>query len=273
MVQRVFLAAMLLGGLGGPATAEAKVVTKTVDYTAGDAELKGYLAFDDAVPGRRPGVLVVHEWWGLNDYAKRRAEQVAELGYVALAVDMYGGGKTTSNPKEAGTWAGEVRRDVNVWRQRIQAGFDKLAANERVDPRRIAAIGYCFGGSTALQLAYSEPKLAGAVSFHGSLVAPRKEDFERIKASILILHGADDKFVPPEEMGGFQKSMNEAEADWHMVIYAHAVHSFTNPHADAAGMAGVAYNQKADERSWRHMHLFFRELFGELKEKSGEPSK
>lgn len=243
------------------AGAEAKLVTRPVEYEAGDAKLVGYLAYDDAVEGKRPGVLVVHEWWGLDDYAKRRAEQVAKLGYVALAVDMYGEGRTTRDPKQAGEWAGQVRRGP-AWRERIRAAFNLLAGNERVDPERIAAMGYCFGGTTALQLAYSEPRLAGAVSFHGSLPPLEPADFPNLKARLLILHGADDAFVPDEQIDAFKKALDKAGADWQMILYSGAVHGFTNPDAGKAGLKGVAYNQKADERSWEHMKLFLREIFG-----------
>lgn len=241
---------------------EAKLVTQAVEYKAGDVTLVGYLAYDDAVEGRRPGVLIFPEWWGVNDYAKRRAEQVARLGYVAFAADMYGQGRATTDARQAGAWAGEVRGGP-AWRERARAAFEILVGHERVDARHIAAIGYCFGGATALQLAYSEPRLAGVVSFHGALPAPRREDYANIKAPILVLHGAGDPLVSREEVDTFLKALNEAKADWQMISYSGAVHSFTNPNSGRAGIKGVAYNKKADERSWAHMRVFFREIFGE----------
>ena len=165
----------------------------------------GYLAYDDSIEGKRPGVLVVHEWWGLDDYAKRRARQVAGLGYVAFAVDMYGGGQTTRDPNQARQWSSQLRGGPE-WRQRITVAFDLLAKDKRVDPKRIAVIGYCFGGSTALQLAYSEPRLAGAVSFHGSLPPPDRVDYRNLKAKLLILHGAADALMSPEQIETFQKA-------------------------------------------------------------------
>lgn len=252
------------------AGADAKLVTRPLEYKAGDTALVGYLAYDDAVEGKRPGVLVVHEWWGLDEYARRRAEQVAELGYVALAVDMYGGGRTTRDPKQAGEWSGQVRRGP-AWRERIKAAFDVLAGDERVDPRRIAAIGYCFGGASALQLAYCEPRLAGAVSFHGSLPPPDRIDYPNLKAKLLILHGAADDFVSAKQIEAFQEALDSAGADWQMILYSGAVHSFTNPEADKAGLKRVAYNKKADQRSWEHMKLFLKELFDRDPHRNPEP--
>ncbi len=239
----------------------AKLVTRPVEYRQGETVLEGYLAYDDAVRERRPGVLVVHEWYGLNDYAKKRAEQVAGLGYVAFAVDMYGKGVVTDDPKRAGELAGQVRGKP-VLRERIVAALETLKRQERVDPQRIAAMGYCFGGTTALQLAYTGADVAGVVSFHGSLTPPQEEDMRRIKAKVLVLHGADDPMVPPEMVNAFEKAMREAKADWQLIAYGGAVHSFTNPNSGRAGIEGVGYNEKADRRSWEHMKLFFEEIFG-----------
>jgi dienelactone hydrolase len=245
------------------AAAEAKVVTEEVRYTHDQLECVGYLAYDDTRAERRPGVVVVHEWWGLNDYARRRARQLAEMGYVALAIDLYGGGKTTTDREEAARLAGALYQNTDAWRERAKAGFEALARNSCVDPARIVAIGYCFGGASVLQMAYSGLPLAGVVSFHGSLAPPREEDAPRIKARILVLHGADDPFVSAADVAAFQEGVRKAAVDWQMEYYGGAVHSFTNPAVDAAGIDGAKYNRNADERSWRRMQLFFSELFGE----------
>lgn len=239
--------------------AHAKVVTKTITYKHGDVELQGYLAYDDALEGKRPGVLVVHEWWGLNDYARKRVRMLAELGYVAFAADMYGKGKVTADPKQAGEWAGHMRGNLELWRARAMEALKVLNAQPQADTTRTGAIGYCFGGSTVLQLAISGADLDAVVSFHGSPkpFAPKAE----IKARVLVCHGADDAFIKPADEEGFIKAMNKAEADWQWISYGGAVHSFTNPGADAHGIDGVKYNKAADHRSWAHMKLLFDEAF------------
>lgn len=240
--------------------AQGKVNTRRLEYTDGPTRLAGYLAFDDTAAGRRPGVLVVHEWWGLNDFARKKAEQVAELGYVALAVDLYGDGLTTSDREEAARLSGQFKSDPARLRRRIQAGLEALAREPNVDAGRIAAIGFCFGGTTVLQLAYSGADVAGVVSFHGGLAVPAAGD--RVRTRILVLHGADDPFIPPDEIERFQKAMREVRADWQMVYYGNAVHSFTNP--DARGeIPGAQYDPRAAQRSWEHMRVFLREVFGE----------
>ncbi len=241
--------------------AGAKVTTETIRYQQDKTVLVGFLAYDDAVAGRRPGVLVIGEWWGLNDFAREQARRLAELGYVAFAADLYGDGFVTQDPAEAGRRAGELRGDPDLLRARARAGYDVLAAHGRVAPEKIAAIGFCFGGTAVLQLAYSGAAVAGVVSFHGGLVPPTAEDRKRIQAKVLILHGAADTHVPVESVQGVQRGLEEADADWQMVIYSGAKHSFTNPESDRFNMPGVGYDQKAAERSWRQMQLFFDELF------------
>jgi dienelactone hydrolase len=240
--------------------ARADLVGKAVEYTQGGETLEGYLAYDDAVSGKRPGVLVVHEWWGLNDYARKRAGDLARLGYVAFAVDMFGKGVVTTDAKKASELAGRFR-GAPLARERARAGFDVLAQHDLVDPQRIAAIGFCFGGGVALELAYGGTPLKGVVSFHSGLPAPKPEDYEKIKASILACHGADDTFVSSEAIEAFTKAMREAGADWEMVSYGGAVHSFTNPDAGRANLPGVAYDEKAARRSWALMKSFFEEIF------------
>ncbi len=241
--------------------AQAAVRAERVEYRHGATQLAGYLAYDDSLTGRRPGVLVVHEWWGLNDYAKRRAEQLAQLGYVAFAIDMYGNGKTTTQPKVAGEWADQFRKDRALMRARAQAGLEVLKNRPQVDPARIAAIGYCFGGMVVLELARAGADLKGVVSFHGGLSTPNPADARNIKGRVLVLHGADDPFESPAEIAAFQDEMRQAKVDWQMVYYGNAVHAFSNPDAGRAGLKGVAYNEAADRRSWLAMRNFFDEIF------------
>lgn len=256
-IQRLALTVVLLAANA----ASAKVVTETIEYQDGDAQLQGFLVYDDAAEGKRPGVLVVHEWWGLNDYARDRAKQLAELGYVAFALDMYGKGKLAEHPREASQWAAEIRENVQQWQARAQAGLDVLKSREEVDQNRLAAIGYCFGGATVCQLAYAGVGLNGVVSFHGSLPAPTTEQADQIDAKLLICHGAEDPFVPNEQVAIFQNALKEADADWQMIIYSGAEHSFTNPDADQRNINGLSYNQEADKSSWEHMKLFLKGIF------------
>lgn len=237
------------------------VHTEWVQYRHGETLLEGYLAYDDAVQGPRPGVLVVHEWMGLGDYAMKRAEQLAGMGYVAFALDMYGKGVRAKTPEEAAKLSGIYKGDRPLMRARAQAGLDELRKQPLVDPARIAAIGYCFGGTTVLELARSGADVAGVVSFHGGLGTPQPADAKNIKGKVLVLHGADDPHVPPAEVAAFQDEMRKAAVDWQMIYYGGAVHSFTNPGSGTDASTGVAYNEKADKRSWEAMKVFFKELF------------
>jgi dienelactone hydrolase len=243
------------------AGAQAAVHTEKVEYRHGETVLYGYLAYDDAAAERRPGVLVAPEWWGLNDYAKLRAQQLARLGYVAFVLDMYGKGITTTDPKEAGRLAGIYRNDRGLMRARSAAGLEVLRKRPQVDPTRISAIGYCFGGTVVLEMARSGADLKGVVSFHGGLSTPNPADARNIRGKVLVLHGADDTFESPAEIAAFQDEMRRAAVDWQMNYYGGAVHSFTNPDADKAGIKGVAYNAAADRRSWQAMRDFFAEIF------------
>jgi dienelactone hydrolase len=238
----------------------AEVVSQNVEYKHEDTVLEGFLAYDDTVKGKRPGVLVVHEWWGLNDYVRMRVDKLAKLGYVAFALDMYGRGIWTDQASKAQELSGHLRGKP-ILRQRALEGLEILRKNERVDPTKIAAIGYCFGGTTVLELAYSGADIAGVVSFHGGLTTPKAEDMSRIQAKILVLHGANDAFIPPEKIAAFQEGVGKAGADWQMIYYGGAVHSFTNPAADKKNINGLAYSPSADKRSWKHMQLFFDEIF------------
>ena len=247
----------VLAVLAIASAASAEVKTKAVPYNHGDAALEGYLAWDDSLEGPRPAVLVVHEWWGLNDYAKKRTEQLAEMGYVAFALDMYGKGKVTQHPQEAQEWSGLIRANVEQWQKRAQAGLNVLRAQPQVDKSRIAAIGYCFGGATALQLAYVGEDLDGVVTFHGALPTPSEAQAKNIKASILICHGAVDPVVSEESASALRGALESANVDYQMVYYGGARHSFTNPGADAVGIEALKYDEKTDQRSWRLMQSFF----------------
>lgn len=241
--------------------ASAAVQTKEITYSHEGVNFKGHLAWDDAVQGKRPGVLVVHEWWGLNDYARQRAEKLAALGYVAFACDMYGEGKVTTHPQEAGAFAGEVRKNVRTWQGRAQAALKILQDCEYVDPGKLAAIGYCFGGSTALQLSYTGAPLAAVATFHAALPVPDADQAKAIKAKILICHGAKDNFVPEETIHKVRAALEDAKVDYEMNYYGGAVHSFTVPDADRVGNPGMAYNAEADHRSWASMLRLFNEVF------------
>jgi dienelactone hydrolase len=241
--------------------ASGEVQTKAVEYKLGDVTMIGYAAWDDAIQGQRPGVLVVPEWYGLNDYARSRARQLAQLGYLALAVDMYGNGLVAKDSAEAGKLATALRSDRPLMRARARAALDTLRENPLCDPHRIAAIGYCFGGGVVLELARSGADIAGVASFHGNLDTPNPEDAKNIKAKVLVLHGADDPHVNATQVANFQQEMRDAKVDWQMIFYGGAVHSFTNPASGDDPSKGVAYNAAADRRSWQTMKDFFDEIF------------
>lgn len=260
----------LIVALGAAAVVNAKIVTKPIAYEHAGVKLEGFLAYDDdkVKPGAKAaGVLVIPEWWGLTEYPKGRAEQLAKAGYVAFAADMYGAGVVTDDPKKAGELAGQFYGKP-LMAERAQAGLDQLLASGLVDASRVAAIGYCFGGSTVQALAYTGAPLAGVVSFHGGLIPVPADAATKTKAKILICHGAVDGFVPPESIAAFTKAMNDGKFDYQFISYAGAVHAFTNPKADAIAKATglpIAYNAAADKRSWGHMKQFFKEVLPEAK--------
>jgi dienelactone hydrolase len=247
------LASLVLGS----AVAEATVRTELLTYRQGEAVLEGYLAFDDSVSGKRPGVLVVHEWTGVGLYVRSRAEKLAALGYVAFAADIYGKGVRPRDQREAAATAAIYRGNRALMRSRAQAGLEVLRHHRLVDSGRLFAIGYCFGGGTALELARSGAELRGVVSFHGNLDTPRPEDARNIKAKILVLHGGNDPFVPKEQVLAFWNEMSKAGVDWQLVVYSNAVHSFTNPDSGNDPAKGIAYSAVADRRSWAAMLAFF----------------
>jgi dienelactone hydrolase len=262
-IRTLFRAAAWFAALALAGTAaEAKVVTRTVPYQHEGKTYQGYLAYDDAKKGPRPGVLVVHEWWGLNDYARSRTRQLAEMGYVAFAADMFGEGKTTRDPKEAQAWSSAVSSQPGQLAVLSKAALDVLRKQDSVDSDKLAAIGFCFGGTTVLQLAYAGVPLKATVTFHGSLVVPDSAQAQKIRSPILILHGAKDSFIKPETIDGLQKALDAVKADWYMVTYANAVHAFTNPEADSFKIPGIGYNEKAARRSWDEMQRFFAEQLG-----------
>jgi dienelactone hydrolase len=260
---RMSLCFTLLLALAGPA--DAAVQGREIDYSAGDGTtLKGYLATDPALTGKRPGILVVHEWWGLNAYARKRADMLAGLGYTALAVDMYGGGKTAMHPDTAGKFSSAVSKNLPLAKQRFRAALELLKKQPSVDPEKIAAIGYCFGGGIVLAMARAGVDLDGVVSFHGSLGTGAPAQPGKVKARILVLNGADDPFNPPAQLAAFQKEMDAAGANYKIINYPGAKHSFTNPDADAYGKKfnlPLAYNEQADKESWLAMQGFFEAIF------------
>ena len=218
-------------------------------YEHDGVQLEGYLAFDGLLKSTRGGVLLIHEWWGHNDYIKERATQLAELGYIVFALDMYGKGVLMKTAEEASEMAGKFYEDRQLMRDRAAAGLEILKQQRSVDHSRIAAMGYCFGGTVALELARSGAELACAVSFHGGLNTSNTEDAKNIRGPIMVFHGADDPNVPAEEVAAFQEEMRQANVDWQMVYYGNAVHSFTNPNAGFDASRGAAYNFNADKRS------------------------
>jgi len=260
--------ALLVEGAIG--TAQSAIVTRTVTYTSEGTALEGYLAFDDAATEARPGVLVIHQWMGVTDYEKMRCQMLAEAGYVAFAADVYGQGIRPADTDAAAAEAGKYYQDPALFRQRLNAGLQWLAgerggehqdAGAQVDPDRIAVIGYCFGGTGAVQLARSGAKLAGAVSFHGVLNASEPSDAKNIACPVLVLHGMDDPYMPPEQAHAFIHELSDAGVDLQFVAYTGTVHSFTQKAAGDDPSKGAAYNPKADARSWKAMLSFFEEIF------------
>ena len=244
-----------------PSAQAGQIRTEAVKYTLGGEGMVGYLAYDADLPGRRPGILVVHEWWGLNDFIKGRAVELAKLGYIAFAADIYGKGFTTKKPEEAERFSSIYRKNRQLLRARVNAAFGVLARHELADPRLLAATGYCFGGMAVLELARSGAAVRGVASFHGILDTPDPDEARNIRGSVLILQGADDPVVPMAQRIAFQNEMETGGVDWQMNIYGHAVHAFTNPASGVDPSKGVAYHPRADRRSWEAMKLFLTEIF------------
>ena len=260
MFTRTLLLAVAACSLGS-LTSPAAVQEHAVEYKAGETACEGYVAFDDAAAGDRPGVLVVHDWMGLSDHTKGVCRKLAELGYVAFAADIYGKGVRPADMKAAGAEAGKYKNDRALLRERAAAALAQLKASPHVAAGKLAAIGYCFGGTTAIELARAGADLTAVVSFHGGLDSPNPADGKNIKAHMLILHGADDPMVKPADLEAFQKEMRDNHIDWEMVYYGDAVHAFTVERAGNDKSKGIAYNEKAAKRSWQAMQDFFAELF------------
>ncbi len=242
-----------------PVLAFAKVKTEKIEYTKDGVKMEGVLAYSDKTKKARPTIVIFPDWMGRGEYTEMRAKQIAELGYVAFAADVYGVGNNPKDQKEASELAGKYRADNKLMRDRAQAALDAVSQNKNVDKSNVAAIGYCFGGTIALELARSGAPIKGVVSFHGGLAT--KEKATKLDPKILVLHGGDDPYVPEKDVMEFQKEMRDAKADWQFVSYGNAVHSFTLKHAGNDNSKGAAYNELADKRSWKEMKTFFDELF------------
>ena len=241
------------------------ISTQKVGYQIEDVNFTGYLAYDASINTKRPGVLVVHEWWGHNEYARKRAYQLAELGYIALAVDMYGDGKLAEHPSDASKFMKEVTNNMPLAEKRLQTALDVLNNHELTDTDKTAAIGYCFGGGMVLHLARIGTDIDGVVSFHGSLTTQSPAKLDTVKARVLVLHGADDPFIPREQVDAFKEEMQNAGVQYEFVAYPNVKHSFTNPQADEFSknfdLPALQYNQHADEDSWNRMKVFLNDVF------------
>jgi dienelactone hydrolase len=252
------LAFLLLAAL--PAFAAIK--TETVEYKDGDTVLEGFVAYDDSSDKARPGVLVVHDWTGVQDYAKERATMIAKLGYVAFCADVYGKGIRPTDPKECAALSGSYKKDLPLLRRRVTLGLDQLRKQKLVDKAKTAAVGYCFGGTSVLELARSGADVRGVVSFHGGLGTTMPAAPGSTKARVLVCHGADDPFVKPPEVDAFKAEMKESKVEFRFIAYPGAVHSFTKQAAGNDPSKGQAYNASADHGSWEAMKEFFGEIFG-----------
>ncbi len=242
----------------------AAVVDKEVEYRSGGVVMKGYLAYDDAVRGKRPGILVVHEWWGHNEYARSRARQLAQLGYTALAVDMYGGGKQAAHPEDAGKFSGALKKNMPLAEARFKSALHLLRDQPTVESEQIGAIGYCFGGGIVLEMARRGLDLDAVASFHGSLTTSTPPEKGAVKAKVFVANGAADPFVKPEHIKIFKAQMDAVGADYRLENYPGAKHSFTNPDADTYGEKfglPLAYDAAADQASWAAMQQLFKEAF------------
>ncbi len=239
--------------------AQAKIVSKEIEYKDGDQALKGYLAYDDAAKGSHPGVLVVHDWMGIGAFSTKKADDLAKLGYVAFAADIYGVGNLPKDMKGAGEMATKYKSDRTLLRSRVGATYKVLLAQKGVDSKKIGAIGFCFGGTTALELGRSGADVKSIVSFHGGLSNPTPADAKNIKGHVLVLHGANDPWVDEKEVAAFNQEMRASNVDWQFHSFSGAVHAFTNPEAGNDPSKGAAYNKAASDRAWVMMKDFFKE--------------
>jgi dienelactone hydrolase len=257
---RSILCAVVACALGQAASAAMK--TEQIEYKQGDTALQGYIAYDDASEGKRPGVIVVHEWWGHNQHARNQAERLAKLGYVGFAIDMYGKGKLATHPTDAREMATAVRSNPQLATDRFMAAYNYITKHPKVDAERIGATGYCFGGSIILAMARRGVDIDALATFHSALTPIEPSTGKPIKTKILICHGGDDAFIPQADIDAFKKEMADAKADYEFLVLAGAKHSFTNPDADKAGVDGLAYNADADTKSWEAMTALFKKVFG-----------
>lgn len=254
------LAVVAAVALAAPAYAEIK--TEAIDYEHDGTALQGYFAYDSTIEGPRPGVLIVHEWWGLGEHAKHVTRELAKLGYAAFALDMYGKGVLTDDAEKASELAGQFYSDRDLLRARAAAGLEVLKNRPECDAAKTAAAGYCFGGTTVLELARSGADVRGVAAFHGGLETPKPAEEGVVKARIVAYHGAQDPLTPPSEALTLLDEMHKAGADCDVVLYGGAEHSFTNPQADEFGIDGVSYDKQADKRSWLAFQAFLKECFG-----------
>lgn len=260
LIRRIFISLCMLAAC----SAQAELREQTVEYRSGDTMLKGFLAWDDDITDKRPGVLVVHEWWGLNDYSRDRARQLARLGYTAFALDMYGDGKAATHPADAQEFMHSVMSQADVMKKRFAAAKAVLEQDVTVDPQRIAAMGYCFGGYVVLQMAREGIPLKAVGSFHGMLNTSSPAQPNTVKARIAVFNGADDSMVPEQSIKAFEQEMQNASVDYTLVNYPGAKHGFTNPEATALGLQfnmPIAYNAEADADSWKKFQALLAEVF------------
>ncbi len=260
-----FLSLLLL--LSITTAASADIQTKEVQYTSGGTQLTGFLAYDDAVKGKRPGILVVHEWWGHNKHARQRAHMLAKLGYTAFALDMYGTGKLADHPKKAGEFMNAAFQDWEGSQAKFNEAKKLLQAHATVDAERIGAIGFCFGGAVSLRMARGGADLDGVVAFHSALPNQPPLSKGQVIASVLVINGSDDGFLAPDSVASFTKEMVAANADFSYMSLKGVRHSYTNPMADAFSkkfkIAAMKYDKQADQRSWKAMHNFFQRVFNQ----------
>jgi dienelactone hydrolase len=256
--------ALFMLALAGFVTARAEIVGRTIEYSTGNVTLKGYISYDNSIKGKRPAVIVIHEWWGVTDYPRKRADMLAGLGYVAFAADMYGDGKIADNPADAQKYAGESMKDFSLLKDKFSAALEIVKKNELVDSNKIAAIGYCYGGGVVLNMARAGFDLDGVVSFHGNLAAVKPAQKGTVKAKILVCNGGADKFISDSSINNFQKEMKSAGVEYTFKSYKGALHAFSNPDATELGKKfnmPIAYNENADKQSWAEMKKFLKSAF------------
>lgn len=258
-MKHVFFIAVMLVILSMPAFSAIKELP--VEYIIDEKIHEGFVVYDDSIPEKMPGVIVVHEWKGISEHVMESSRKLAKLGYIAFAADIYGKGIRPADNKEAAATAGSYKKNRPLLRKKILAALEQLKKHEKTDSGKIAAIGYCFGGTTVLELARSSADIAGVVSFHGGLDSPTPEDARNIKAKVLVLHGAVDPHVPESELEAFKKEMIDGGVDWQLFCYGNAVHSFTSKSAGNDPTKGSAYHEQTAQRAWSAMKVFFDELF------------